>query len=170
MRQRYALIFLALACLAGPSARAAVDPVQWAKTPLDFQLSDGQSFIRLSELPSNRISIINFWRSDCPPCLRELPLLATFQEKSPVRLLTIALQRPNEVASAPEHIHKALAAPTISLYGPSEPRGLLQRFGNPGGALPYTVVLDKQHRPCARQIGEVTTEWLQQAVLRCQTN
>ena len=70
-------------------------------------------------------------------------------------------------AAAPAAIQAALQPPLLSLHGPGDARGLLARFGNPAGALPYTVVLDAQHRTCARQTGEVTADWLNAAIHRC---
>lgn len=111
--------------------------------------------------------MVNFWRSDCPPCVREMPLLADTARQGKSQVVAIALQRPYETANAPGGVLAALQAPLQLLHGPSEPRGLLARFGNPAGALPYTVVLDAQHRTCARQTGEVTADWLNAAIHRC---
>lgn len=150
-----------LFALSGGAASAETAP-----TALDFELSDGNSFVRLSTLPP-RITVINFWRSDCPPCLREMPMLAQLARQDKSRFVAIALQRPHETAAAPAGVLDALQPPLQALHGPTEPRGILARFGNPAGALPYTVVLDTQRRACARQIGEVTPRWLDAAIQRC---
>ncbi len=148
-----------LAC-GGPHAAEA------GSAALDFELSDGRAFVRLADLPK-RVTVVNFWRSDCPPCVREMPLLADTARQGKSQVVAIALQRPYETANAPGGVLAALQAPVQLLHGPSEPRGLLARFGNPAGALPYTVVLDAQRHPCARQTGEVTADWLNAAIHRC---
>ena len=107
------------------------------KNSLDFELSDGREFIRLSNLPPG-LTVLNFWRADCPPCVREMPLLAEFAREGKARVITVALQRPAETLAAPPVVVAALNQPVIALYGPSEPRGLLARFGKaalpkPGG-------------------------------------
>lgn len=134
---------------------------------LDFELSDGQRFIRLTDLPA-RPTVVNFWRSDCPACLRELPVLDALARRTDViRVATIALERQSASLTAPPAIRALLAPPLLSLYAPGAADGLLARFGNPGGALPYTIVLDRQRRPCARRLGELDAAWLNRAVDLC---
>jgi len=134
-------------------------------TALDFELSDGRRFVRLADL-APRVTVINFWRYDCPPCLREMPVLAAQAAGGRTRVLAVALHRPFEDALAPPAVREALGA-MQTLYGPSEPRGLLARFGNPHGALPHTVVLDAARRACARRSGEIDAIWLKRAVEHC---
>lgn len=137
--------------------------------PLDFELSDGRRFVRLSELPP-RVTVVNFWRSDCPPCLREMPLIGRFARRGKARVIAVAVQKPVETLAAPEAVLEALLPPVLALNGPNEPRGLLARFGNPIGALPYTVVLDANRIPCARHAGEIHAAWLDRAVQACATD
>jgi thiol-disulfide isomerase/thioredoxin len=157
-------LILALAALS--STALAVDSRSTARPQLDFELSDGQRFITLSSLPQ-QLTVISFWRADCPPCLRELPDLARFARRGQARVITIALQRPSETAAAPAPVLAALQSPLLSLHGPQEPRGLLARFGNRTGALPYTVFLDSERRPCAQHSGAVEPRWLDEAMAAC---
>lgn len=133
---------------------------------LDFELSDGRRFVRLSELPA-RTTVVNFWRSDCPPCLREMPLLGKFARQGKARVVAVAVQKPAETLAAPETVLEAIMPPVLALNGPGEPRGLLARFGNPVGALPHTVVLDARRVPCASRSGEIDAAWLDQAMRAC---
>lgn len=164
-RHLSAFILLSLALVAGPQA-AAVNPVATANPGLDFELADTHRFIRLSELPA-QTTVINFWRADCPPCLREMPLLADLAKAGKVRVVTVAVQRPAETAAAPQRILDALKKPVVSLHAPTEPRGLLARFGNPKGALPHTVVLNAERQPCGQLTGEITPEWLSKTLAQC---
>lgn len=133
----------------------------------DFELArlDGSGFVRLSALPP-RPTLINFWRADCPPCLRELPLLLAAAEEGRFRLITVAVQSRGETrAYWPQtpgwpDIHLALLAP-------ANPAGLLRRFGNRSGALPHSVMLDGCGGVCARRTGEVDAGWLEQALRQC---
>ncbi len=134
----------------------------------DFELAGDRRFVRLAELPA-QTTLINFWRSDCPPCVREMPLLAELAQSGKVRVITVALQRPQETAAAPATITEALKPPLLSLHGPSEPRGLLARFGNPHGALPHTVLLDPERHPCGQHTGELSSAWLAAATAACST-
>lgn len=96
-----------------------------------------------------------------------MPILAELAKSRQAQIVTIALQKPVETLNAPDFIQAALHAPVVSLSGPGQPRGLLARFGNPAGALPHTVVLDAQRQPCAQRTGEITPEWLNNAIARC---
>ncbi len=167
-----ALLAAALCAAAQPAA--AVNPEISPKSavagklaePLDFELADSRRFVRLAELPA-KTTLINFWRSDCPPCVREMPLLAELARSGKVRVITVALQRPYETAAAPAVISDALKPPLLSLHGPGEPRGLLARFGNPQGALPHTVLLDPERRPCGQHTGELSPAWLAAETVKC---
>jgi len=162
---RYLGISLALAS----SLVFAVDPASTAKKPLDFELSDGRRFVTLSSLPAVP-TVVNFWRADCPPCVREMPELAALARSGKARVITIALQRPSETTAAPAAIQTALQPPLLSLHGPSEPRGLLARFGNRAGALPHTVILDTDRRACVQRTGEINHRWLVDNLATCSAN
>ncbi len=157
---------IGLALLAGLLGCLAVDARETAKTPLDFELTDGREFVVLSQLPP-RLTMVNFWRADCPPCVREMPLLAAAARTGALRVVAVALQRPAETLAAPASVSQSLSPPLLSLHGPAEPRGLLARFGNPHGVLPHTVLLDRQRRPCATHSGEIDAAWLEAALSRC---
>ena len=158
-----AALSLGFALMAQP---VAVNAENGAKPPLDFELSDSRQFVKLSALPA-QITVINFWRADCPPCVREIPLLARLADQKQIRIVTIALQRPAETAMAPSTVLEALNPPLIALHAPGEARGLLARFGNPSGALPHTVILNSERRPCAQQTGELTQSSLAAMLSNC---
>lgn len=143
-----------------------VFPLSAAERPdLELARVDGAGFVRLTELPP-RPTLINFWRHDCPPCVRELPLLLAAAEEGGFRLITIAVQSRGETRAfwpqtpgQPEH--------HLALLGPANPAGLLRRFGNRSGALPHSVMLDAAGYFCAHRTGEVSQVWLEQAWLQC---
>ncbi len=143
----------------------AVYSADTANPAVDFELSNGQRFVRLADLPA-QVTVINFWRHDCPACLREMPVFARQTQLDGSLIVSIALHRPAEDALAPEAVRTALTA-LKTLYGPSDPRGLLARFGNPSGALPHTVILDTAHRICLKRTGEINTQWLSSAIEHC---
>ncbi|BBN90277.1 TlpA family protein disulfide reductase [Azospira sp. I09] len=156
VRQRSCAALL-LGTLAGIAGAAPSD------TPLDFELGGEDGFVRLSAQPP-QVSVVNFWRSDCPPCVREMPLLEQTARHHPqIRVVAVAVQQRSETAAGPLHP----TPPVLLLHAPSTPRGLLSRFGNPSGALPHTVVLDRERRPCARRTGELDEAWLEAALRRC---
>lgn len=132
---------------------------------VDLELSDGQRFVRLSAL-APQITVVNFWRHDCPPCLREIPRLAERTRAGQARLLMIALHRSAEDAQVPPALRDTLAR-IVALYAPGEARGLLARLGNPKGVLPHTAVLTPERQLCAVHSGEAQADWLDAAIARC---
>jgi hypothetical protein len=53
------------------------------------------------------------------------------------------------------------------MVAPTQADGIMRRFGNPKGVLPYTVVLSKSHQICQMKSGMVDAAWIQSAVVSC---
>lgn len=136
------------------------------EAPLDFELSDGRQFVRLSGLTA-KPTLVNFWRADCPPCVREIPLLANIARSGTVRVIMVAVQKPSEALALEAPVRAMLAAPMIQLTAPSQPQGLLARFGNPVGAIPHTLLLDSERRVCAFRTGEIDERWAAAGMKDC---
>ena len=138
----------------------------WADaTPLDFELPtlDSKRFIRLSET-HNRITVINFWDTECPPCVREMPMLDTIFKSHPdVLFIGVSVSEKNKARQFLEGHPLSY----LQLAKPPDPAGLLRRFGDPVGALPHTVVLGNAHSFCEMRTGEIDQNWINSALLRC---
>jgi thiol-disulfide isomerase/thioredoxin len=136
---------------------------------LDFELPlvDGGGFRRLSELPP-KVTLVNFWRADCPPCVAELPLLVDAAQRLGFRLVTVALQTPGETRA---HWPRVPGEPGshVALLGPSDPRGLSRRFGNASGAIPYSAMLRPDGSLCAQRTGEIGPDWIRENLAKCGT-
>lgn len=136
---------------------------------LDFELPpvDGDGFRRLSELPP-QVTLVNFWRADCPPCVAELPLLVEAAQRQGFRLVTVSLQSPGETRA---HWPRVPGDPGshVALLGPSDPRGLLRRFGNAAGAIPYSAMLRPDGSLCAKHTGEIEQSWITDNLAKCGT-
>lgn len=149
--------FLSLALLFGSAALAG--------EALDFELPilDGTRFFRLSEAQGKTL-LINFWDTECSPCIREIPLLEhTAKARDDVIVIGITLSAKQQAKSflTERDIHY------LQLLAPPEPRGLLRRFGDPVGALPHTVVLKSDRSLCTTRTGEVDRRWIEETLLRC---
>lgn len=136
---------------------------------LDFELfsiQNGQS-VRLKALPP-QITLVNFWRADCPPCVKELPLLIAMSERLNIRLVTISVQTLSETKS---HWHQVPGnrETHIALLAPSNPSGILRRFGNQSGAIPHSVLLNTKNQMCGKRTGEIDESWMEASLLQCQT-
>ena len=130
---------------------------------LELPTLDGKRFFHLSA-ERGRPVVINFWGDDCPPCVREMPLLDRMAKLHSEALFVgvSVVPRMNALNFADSH-----PVSYLLLAGPSDPRGTLRRFGNPVGALPHTVVLRPDHSRCAIWTGEIRQDWLESALRRC---
>lgn len=131
-----------------------------------FSIQNGQS-VRLKALPP-QVTLVNFWRADCPPCVKELPLLIAMSERLNIRLVTISVQTLSETKSY-WHQVPGNSETHIALLAPSNPSGILRRFGNQSGAIPHSVMLNTNNQMCGKRTGEIDESWMQTALLQCQT-
>lgn len=134
-----------------------------AQPKLDFKLPtlDASRGVTLAALPGP--VLLNFWSSDCLPCVRELPLLQAQSRRLPgLRFVGIAIDAGRRAAP---FAHRAGTA-YLQLAAPGR-QDLLRRFGNPLGALPYTVVLNRAHQVCTTRLGAVDARWLATAAQAC---
>ncbi len=134
-----------------------------AATRPEFRLPtlDASRTVALAALPGP--VLLNFWSSDCVPCVRELPLLQSQWQRLPaLRFVGVAI---DEGARAAPFARKA-GAQYLQLAAPGR-QDLLRQFGNPLGALPYTVVLNGAHQVCTTRLGAVDAQWLARAAQAC---
>lgn len=104
--------------------------------------------------------IINFWATWCTPCIREIPLLKTFQETNrdkPVQVVGIAVDQFDAV--------KNFAAEMIFNYpvlvGQSEAMDAAAAFGVDFFGLPFSVFTDTSGRILGVHTGELESEDLE---------
>jgi thiol-disulfide isomerase/thioredoxin len=144
----------------------ALQAQAWASPPApSFELRqlDGAGFVRLADFPDRPV-LLNFWGSECPPCVRELPLLFAQARLNPgLQFLGIAV---DDRADANRFLLRQTPTYPQLIAGP-QPEVLLRRFGNRSSALPYTVMLNRQHQICATHLGELDAAWLDSARRAC---
>ena len=129
----------------------------------DLPQLDGSALVRLSDVPAG-VVVLNFWRSDCPPCIQEMPLLNQQAQRQPkVTFIGIA----TEEASKAQRFLARYPSGYLQLRAPSDAQGLMRRFGNKTGALPFTVVLSEQRQVCQATTGLLDERWLAHALLVC---
>jgi thiol-disulfide isomerase/thioredoxin len=152
------LTALALAAGSYPSRASQADR-------LEFELAtlNGSAFVKISDFP-NRAVLINVWGTECPPCVEETPLLnAQSQIYTNVQFLGIATDDRISSLRFASRFHVRYP----QLRAPTHPEGLLRRLGDLHGGLPFTVVLDTEHRICASREGAVDADWVSGAVKAC---
>ena len=138
-----------------------------AQAPLQLELPriDGAALVRLDDY-AGRPMLLNFWSLDCPPCRAEAPLLRAFAQAHPaLALLGVSVDAPE----AAYRFTLLEPMPFAQLRAPRDNGGLMRRFGDPEGALPYTVLLTARHTLCRRHIGALDAVWLDAALAHCST-
>lgn len=151
-------LVLALAAGADPGRALAADSLGFTLATLD-----GHAFVRVSDFPDRPV-LINVWGTECPPCMRETPLLNAQARVYPnVQFLGIGTD--DRMSSLLFARRYRVSYP--QLQAPTNPAGLLRKLGDPHGALPFTVMLDARHRICAQHLGEVDAQWIAAAVHEC---
>ncbi len=112
---------------------------------------------------SGRPLLLNLWATWCPPCRRELPLLAEYARSD--TSVTYLLVNQGETAA---HVHDFLIDHDLTFpHLLLDPEGRLSRhFEAPG--LPTTLVFDRSGGLVAARLGEVSRAWLDRALRQVQ--
>lgn len=107
-----------------------------------------------------KILVCNFWATWCPPCRREIPMLVDLRAEfssSGIEIVGIAVDSRANVAE----FSKSAGITYPILFPKNDTDRLIRSAGDPEGALPYTVVLDRHGTAAYEKLGE-----LDSAVLR----
>lgn len=101
-----------------------------------------------------QIVVLNFWASWCAPCREEMPDFVELRAQhhaQGVEFIGIAVDNPNNVA---EFLQKQPVNYPI-LIGEGAAHSLARQLGNPSGALPYTIVLDRKGNIAMTYLGRL---------------
>lgn len=137
----------------GMRSQAPDAPSVSALTLTRFQdLSGGTGSI---EQWRGQVIVVNFWGSWCPPCREEIPgLISIHREMAPkgLQVVGIAVDSVDNARTAANEL--GIRYPV--LVAGFEVIDLTRKLGNRVGALPYTVVLDRQGRIAATHLGLIS--------------
>lgn len=89
------------------------------------------------------VVLVNFWATWCPPCRKEIPGFAALQQQYGDRgfqVVGVAIDLPEAVAQFTED----LGADYPQLVGREDAIAVADRYGNQHGALPYSVLIDRE--------------------------
>jgi len=104
--------------------------------------------------------LINFWATWCPPCVEELPMIDRFFRDHAAngwQVVGLAIDQPSAVRRFLERTPVSFPNGLAGLQGTD----LVKRLGNPGGGLPFTLVVDAGGSVAARKIGKLEPADLQ---------
>lgn len=136
---------------APPSGRPVLPPEALARLQGSTLTDSGgqpQAFTQWQ----GKVLVVNYWATWCPPCREEMPAFSRLQTRlgpQGVQFVGIGIDSPSAI--------KEFAFQTPMSYplliGGSDGMDLMRELGNTAGALPYTLVLDRQGQPALSRLG-----------------
>ena len=121
----------------------------------EFAMSDVDGQIRNIKDWDGKVILLNFWATWCPPCLREIPDFIELQEKygeQGFQVIGIAVDNEEDVREYMDEV-KINYPIIISEFEAIE---LSQRYGNRIGALPYSVIINRENVVSDKITGELS--------------
>ena len=109
--------------------------------------------------------LCNFWATWCAPCREEIPLLVAAKQKHGSFGFEIAGIGIDHVAKLAEFA-KSYRINYPVLAGDTGTTDLMRKLGNTPGALPFTVVLNRQQSLVYSKLGALTQEELRRQLAR----
>ena len=108
----------------------------------DFSLSDVDGEQRHLSEWQGKVIVLNFWATWCPPCREEIPAFIELQQQysnDGLQFIGIALQEAEEIRD----FIKEFDVNYPSLVGADDVIKIASKLGNDIGALPYTVIINR---------------------------
>jgi thiol-disulfide isomerase/thioredoxin len=151
-------VWLAQTRYAPKAPSAAVVAAMWQ---LDFP--DAQGNRQTLAQWRGQMLVLNFWASWCAPCREEMPdfvSLRTQYRPRGVEIVGIAIDNSANVA---QFLRRQPVNYPI-LIGEGAAHNLARQLGNPSGALPYTIVLDRDGNILLSHLGRLPRATLEAAL------
>ena len=110
-----------------------------------------------------RVTVVNFWATWCPPCREEIPGLVEVQGKQGMNGAQIVGIAVDSVDKTRDFV-KSFGVSYPVVVGGMETIDVMRALGNKAGALPFTVVLDRQGNVAKTHLGLMTVEQIEAAI------
>ncbi|TVP81357.1 TlpA disulfide reductase family protein [Thioalkalivibrio sp.] len=137
----------------GTAETAAAGPEPFRR--IDFALPDLDGEARqLSEWDGDLV-LLNFWATWCPPCKKEMPMFQERYEEYADQGFTIVAVAVDELAETKAFIN-TFGIEFPILIGQDDAVAAGREYGNRIGALPYTVIIDRDGLVRETHRGEVS--------------
>lgn len=111
----------------------------------------------------NKVLVVNFWASWCPPCIEEMPTLDKIQgENDPKKVLIVGIG-----IDSPSNIRQFIENTIISypiVLGGLGGNEINKMLGNPSGALPFTVIINPKGEITGRKLGKISEDELRKMI------
>ncbi|WP_018935357.1 TlpA disulfide reductase family protein [Thioalkalivibrio sp. ALJ24] len=143
---------------------AGPDDTPTGDARIDFTLPDLDGADQTFNQWDGDLVVLNFWATWCPPCKKEMPLFQETWEEHRDEDFNIVAVAVDEL-SATEQFVATYGIEFPILIGQDEAMEVQAEYGNRIGALPYTVVIDRDGTVRETHRGEVTEDdldgWLE---------
>ena len=163
-------LFAGLALLAGITVSFYISTgADKQELPPASSTSIGLEQIELPDLSGNRQSftqwqgkllLVNFWASWCPPCLDEIPIFLSLRKKyqnDGFEVVGISTDSGQDVMA----FRDSLGIDYPLLDGEKKGIALMASMGNSAGALPYSVLFDRNGKAVHFKTGKFSHQELQ---------
>lgn len=142
-----------------PAIPTPIETVQQVDRLPAFSYPDLDGRARSHDEFGNKVMVLNFWASWCPPCREETPVFVALQESyaADVQFLGIAIDDPEPVREFAD----AYGINYPVLLGSVEAVTLSRQLGNRHEGLPFTVVVAADGRVKLRHAGGLKREQLE---------
>lgn len=143
---------------------ATVQSADLAVLP-DFQYPDLDGRLRHSTEWRDKILVLNFWATWCPPCRKETPAFVALQTEyrlHNIQFVGVAVDDPEQVRTFAE----TYGVNYPILLGDLSAMELSRKLGNRFETLPYTLVVAPGGQVMLRQPGEMHREALETVLKR----
>lgn len=122
-----------------------------------FSLPDLDAMMHTSSEWQGKVVVLNFWATWCPPCVKETPMFVALQNQ----YAATGLQFVGVAIDDRQKVQDFMATHGVNypmLIGEDPAIEVAKAYGNRFGALPYTVIIDRQGSIRHVQRGELTRE------------
>lgn len=133
-------------------AQTVFSPESAHAKSLDFRLPDMQGKIHKLSDWRNKVVVLNFWATWCPPCREEIPEFVKLQNtygKAGVQVIGVAVDNLEDV----KEFYKAEGMNYPVLIGEQDAINIMAEFGETTGSLPYTVIVNTDGEIVAHKLG-----------------
>lgn len=124
-------------------SRLPSDVTQSSLKQIDFTLPDLHGKQQSFSQWNGKVILLNFWATWCPPCRREMPdFIEVYNQYKDKNFVVVGVGVDNEQLIADFVKHLDVNYPI--LVGGRSAMQVSHQYGNHQGALPYSIIIDKQ--------------------------